>query len=101
MKPSTTKEQKLKQKATKRQIRLSELIKYENQVKQGTEKHCLKCDYCRTDFHAPQFPEERIGVRYLCGYACHAPIERNPQLLIKNGYEIAKECAFYCYEIPF
>jgi hypothetical protein len=100
MKPSTTKEQKLKQKTTKRQIRLSEQIKYENQVKQGTEKHCLKCDYCTPDFYH-SLPGEWIGSRYLFGYVCNAPIERNPQLRIKNGYEIAKECAFYSDEIPF
>jgi hypothetical protein len=93
MKPSTTKEQKLKQKTTKRQIRLSERVKYENQVTQGTEKHCLKCDY-----FGPDYRRSPLEWR---GYVCHAPIERNPKLLIKNGHEIAKECAFYSDEIPF
>ncbi len=96
MKPSTTKEQKLKQKATKRQIRLFKQIEYQDQVMKSIEPHCLKCDHCTPDYyHCP------IGWR---GYICNAPIERDPQLCIKNGFEIAKECAFYsrCIDqIPF
>jgi hypothetical protein len=93
MKPSTTKQQKLIQKTVKRHIRLLQRMEYHKQVSRSTEKHCLKCDYCVQDYyHCP------MGWR---GYVCNAPIDRNPQLRIKNGFEIAKECAFYSDEIPF